>query len=63
MKPNRKEYTKGQAIKNRDPKIQAYIKLHEYGTLDQVLASNVSLEVKAACIEMAIEMREAAKQS
>ncbi|GEM_PF-4315023 len=53
----------GQAFKNRDPKIQAYIKLHEYGTLDQVLASNVSLEVKAACIEMAIEMREAAKQS
>jgi len=53
----------GQAFKNRDPKIQAYIKLHEYGTLDQVLASKVSLEVKAACIEMAIEMREAAKQS
>ncbi len=36
--------------------------LAEYGTLEQVLASNVSLEVKAACIELAIRARDAKKK-
>lgn len=48
----------GQAIKQKAEKPELKIELEQLGSIDDVLHSDLSLEAKAACIELARKVRQ-----